>query len=366
MAPLLRRFADSSTLPLSLSSAIDSPELLGALEIGIFASTCLLGIVMTQGWMYFKEYKKDHWALKAVVCALLTFELGHSLSSMASVYYFSVVIASLPIKPGNCYPLTIAVIFGTLVTFVVQTFYITRLRHLSSNLLVGIIGWFLTASHLGLGLWVGVESWLDVQRQPNAFEFQLNWGWLVTSALGLGALIDVFIAATMSFYLKKSSNSLGTHGMKMKKTSELIQDLLIWTIETGLVTSITSVLVLVCFQTMKFNYVWVAVYLSLSRSYSISFLASLNARSRWRARFNGSTSTLVAPTRTSGNMRLRTLETIEERPDMATESTSPVFAPILQPEPFLARRFTISSASGIKTSSVANARRMTLTSTASQ
>jgi len=72
--------------------------------------------------------------------------------------------------------------------------------------------------------------------------------------------------------------------MTMKRSAELLNGLLIWTIETGLLTSFASVAVLIFFHTMEFNYIWFAVYLPLAKLYSNSVLASLNARPARRQR----------------------------------------------------------------------------------
>jgi hypothetical protein len=64
----------------------------------------------------------------------------------------------------------------------------------------------------------------------------------------------------------------------------LVNELLIWSIETGLMTSVASVAALICFHTMEFNYIWFAVYLPLANLYSNAVLASLNARFARRQR----------------------------------------------------------------------------------
>uniref|UniRef100_A0A0W0EZT6 DUF6534 domain-containing protein n=1 Tax=Moniliophthora roreri TaxID=221103 RepID=A0A0W0EZT6_MONRR len=304
MAPLAltRRMENPPSLDVR---NINAPEMVGAVEFGVFISTFLLGTIVAQGYTYFSQQynKKDSRVLKALIWFLLALEFGHSLSSMATVYYFTVTIADQPVKPGNCYALCLTVIHNALITAVVQTFYVDRCRRLGDGsapkFFIGVVGWGLTMANMAFGLWVGYEAWLDVPA-PNAYNLQLQWGWLISVRLGLQALIDMLIAGCMCFYLKKSEKDLGKD--KFKSMSKLLNRLVVWTIETGLATSVTSVVVLVCFQTMKFNYIWIGVYLSLAKFYSISLLASLNARSRYRTKYNGMHALLTA---SPANSKLR-------------------------------------------------------------
>ncbi|CAK5261810.1 unnamed protein product [Mycena citricolor] len=51
-----------------------------------------------------------------------------------------------------------------------------------------------------------------------------------------------------------------------------------WTMETGLLTSAAGLVNLICFVTMKENFIWLACYVVAARLYSNSLLASLNSR----------------------------------------------------------------------------------------
>lgn len=58
----------------------------------------------------------------------------------------------------------------------------------------------------GLSLAVSYESFLDVPREPDNFEVQRKWGWLITASLGLSAALDALIAGAMVYYLKRFSD----------------------------------------------------------------------------------------------------------------------------------------------------------------
>lgn len=93
---------------------------------------------------------------------------------------------------------------------------------------------------------VTYETFRDVPREPNNFELQREWGWLITLNLGLDALVDVFIAAALVYQLRQLS--MPVHASPMKKyrkfalsikliiisfvvsSAKMLNELLLWTI----------------------------------------------------------------------------------------------------------------------------------------
>ncbi len=54
----------------------------------------------------------------------------------------------------------------------------------------------LAGTRFVLGIYLAVESFIDVPRIPNKVELVLKSGWLITLAFGMGALIYVAIAVS--------------------------------------------------------------------------------------------------------------------------------------------------------------------------
>ncbi|KAJ7440199.1 hypothetical protein FB451DRAFT_142098 [Mycena latifolia] len=73
--------------------------------------------------------------------------------------------------------------------------------------------------------------------------------------------------------------------MADNRTVALVDKLIAWTIETGVVTSAAMLVTLICFVTMKGNYIWLGCFVVTARSYSIfkPLLANLNSRASLRA-----------------------------------------------------------------------------------
>ncbi|KAG7093799.1 hypothetical protein E1B28_007442 [Marasmius oreades] len=279
MAPSLSPSKQTEPGTSVVEAETDPNLLLGALEIGIFVSTFLFGVLMTQGRTYWRQRKRDGTMFQVLVVLLLTLEFGHTIACMGTVYYFTVTTAGYSVKPGNCYSFSIAMAFGAFVITLVQTFYVFRCYTFSSNLTLSLIGYSLVLFHVSGTLWITYESWLGV-TDPNPFKVQTDFGWLISATLGVGALVDVYAAGSMCWYLIRSLDGIGSIQM-FESTTSLVKSLSVWTIETGLATSAASIAVLVCFYFMRFNYIWAAIYLSLTKLYSISFLASSDPSHRF-------------------------------------------------------------------------------------
>ncbi|KAJ3837418.1 hypothetical protein F5878DRAFT_662106 [Lentinula raphanica] len=87
----------------------------------------------------------------------------------------------------------------------------------------------------------------------------------------LGAVADVLIAAGLFYFLHRSRTGF-------KKSDTMISKLIMFTVSTGLLTSICAVASLLSILIWGKTLIYVAFYFSLGRLYSNSLLATLNAR----------------------------------------------------------------------------------------
>jgi len=259
----------SSRIPVMVSA-----ENLGALEIALALGLMLYGTALTQGYIYYKRSSGDRRFLKIFVGVLLFLETAHSTTTIHTIYYITVTKASHP--TANSYPLSGSVVVETLITVLVQCYFVFRIYKLSGRLTIPFICWLFSMSRFIGGMALGVESFLDVPRQPDGFWLLASYGWLITASLTVGAAADILIAASMCFYLRRLASPTNQHS-----TAAILDRLIFWSIQTGLVTSLASVASIICFQAME-NLVWLAVYMILAKLYSNSMLVSLNVRPRKR------------------------------------------------------------------------------------
>ncbi|KAJ7140591.1 hypothetical protein C8R43DRAFT_1131529 [Mycena crocata] len=258
-----------------IAYGLDSPAVLGVMEVGVFLSLVMFGVVALQGYVYFRNCQSDRAGLKLLVGSVLFFELCHSVASCHAIYYFTVVLAGVPelSKPVNTYSLSLTPVFETLITALVQGFFAYRIRLLSGRIYISLVCWALCVLRLLGGLAVAAEGFIDVPREPDYFQLQDNYGWLITAALNVGVVQDLIISGSLCFYIRQMYTPYN-----LPRSEQLINRLITWTIQTGLITSLTSVAVVISFQTMKHNFVWLALYTFLAKLYSNSLLVSLNAR----------------------------------------------------------------------------------------
>ncbi|KDR71132.1 hypothetical protein GALMADRAFT_229776 [Galerina marginata CBS 339.88] len=243
---------------------VESNGILGAVEVATFLSLVLYGVSLSQGYTYFRYSGGDRVSLK-----LMTF---HSFTAAMAIYYDT--ITRWKTAEANSYPISTNVIFETLITLLVQCFFSLRVYRLSKKPSAGIACCALALFRFIAGSIITVEDFLDVPNMPNGIEQIERLSWLITAGLACGSASDILIAAFMTYYLRKLASPAN-----LDSTTEVINRLVRFALQTGLITSMTSLAVIGCFQAMP-NLVWFSLYILLAKLYSNSLLVSLNARPR--------------------------------------------------------------------------------------
>jgi len=80
-----------------------------------------------------------------------------------------------------------------------------------------------------------------------------------------------------------------------RRTDSLVNILLVYTINTGLLTGIVAMLCFILYAVMPDTYIFMAIFLNLSKLYLNALLATLNARSNLRDQMNGAISIIPLP-----------------------------------------------------------------------
>ncbi|KAK0192059.1 hypothetical protein F5146DRAFT_488291 [Armillaria mellea] len=262
---------------------VESNQIVGSLEIGVFFNLILLGVAVVQGAAYFRRCRRDYWLFKLLVTLVLTLEVVHSICSFLSIYYFTVIIADISDlhKPRSSYFLASVAIMEPLSTALVQGLFCFRIYRLSGNIYTTGLTSLLSAFRVSTGLFLGYHAFRDVPQEPAFLVFQHEWDWLVTTAFAVGALADLMIACTLCYHVNKLASSL-----VMETSGGVLNGIFLRSLQTGLITSLASVTVLICFQTMEDTFAWIGVYIVLAKLYSNALLSSLNARYSYRRMMN--------------------------------------------------------------------------------
>ncbi|KDR71956.1 hypothetical protein GALMADRAFT_229182 [Galerina marginata CBS 339.88] len=236
---------------------------LGALEVTTFISLILFSVSMSQGYRYFSRSSDDRAGLKFLVHS------AHSFTSCYIIYYETVTRWSR--SEGNSYPLSVTVLLESIITFIVQNFFIHRIHRLSGKHIIALLCFTMAFLRFVAAVVISAESLIDVPKTPNGV-FVHSIGWLIGAALAVGVATDLLIAGFMLYYLRKLFSPTN-----FRSTTLVLNRLIRGSFQTGLLTSMTSVTVIICVRFLS-NMVWVGIYIILAKLYALSLLVSLNAR----------------------------------------------------------------------------------------
>ncbi|KAF9558201.1 hypothetical protein CPC08DRAFT_709829 [Agrocybe pediades] len=256
------------------SFVLQSDVDLGAVQVTTFISLIMFGVLLSQGYIYFSR-TKDRQSVQYLVGFLLFLEACHSFTASQTIYY-DTVTRYLTTQP-NSYPLTTTGAIENVITVLVQSYFCYIIYRLyGGSVFMGVACLTLVLLRFVGGMTFIAYSFIDISTTPNGIILIVRLSWLITASLACGAAADVLIAASMLYSLRK----MDLPG-NAQSTTAIINRLIRLSLQTGLLTSMTSVAVIICFQAMQ-NMIWFSLYVLVAKVYSNSLLASLNARSHIR------------------------------------------------------------------------------------
>ncbi|KAH9884645.1 hypothetical protein C8Q73DRAFT_351998 [Cubamyces lactineus] len=259
-----------------MASANDT---IGAILIGALVSAVLSGTVTTQAFIYFRLYGCDDYKRNTFMVSLLwALDALHSSMAFASTWIYLIrhwgddaVYDFIP------WTIALTVALTAIVTLISHCFFAHRVYVLSG------FSWWLTVPILVLAggrLVAALVSTSEMMALQSYEAFVDRVGWVFTMGLSLSTAVDVLITLSLITLLQRSRTGFST------LTDHLIDTVTLYTVETGLVTSITTAVSLICWLVMPRNLIFLALHFSISKLYATSTLATLNARKSLRRRTN--------------------------------------------------------------------------------
>ncbi|KAF8892818.1 hypothetical protein CPB84DRAFT_1732384 [Gymnopilus junonius] len=244
---------------------------IGAFFVGAVMSCTLFGVILVQTYTYFARFPKDRLIFKCLVAVICVCELAQCSLICYSTYTYFVsdygkasALATLPL------PLSIAVGFGGIIEPLVQGFFAYRVFVVSNKICIPTICWTLTTVRSALTF----TAMAVAIKGDTIVDFYSRYQWLFSTLIGVSIVTDVFLSMSL-FYRLRHQNS---GQQSLLPSPPLIDKIIAWTVQSGLVSAITEITMFITFYALKNSYVWVAIYLSLSKIFSTSLLASLNGR----------------------------------------------------------------------------------------
>ncbi|KAL4067489.1 hypothetical protein V8B97DRAFT_1873585 [Scleroderma yunnanense] len=261
------------------SSGFNADVTLGPALIGTTVASCLFGCSVVQTYGYYRRFPLDTLILKllalhALSFYILTFPRLLTLAHLICIVYWTWTMTVSSFGHPNeitifATPRTVNLIITPFICYLVQLFFAYRLFKFSGS-------WLLAAVCIILGGISFVGTLIDAARALNRKSMHGNMNaqyWLTVLSLVSGAVCDLIITAGLVFYLRKRRAVI-----KVSRTIDLIDKLTIWSIETGLVTSINAVFVTIFFSIQRTTFIWIGLYMVLGDVYTNVFLAALNSR----------------------------------------------------------------------------------------
>ncbi|KAJ7851107.1 hypothetical protein B0H13DRAFT_2400677 [Mycena leptocephala] len=225
---------------------------IGALEIGILVSYAFFRVTTTQTYIYYSRFLHNPKKTKALVAFVWVCETAHALCLGHALYVYTISNFAHPERLLGAPPKSLATtIFLTgIVEACVQGFFSFRIYALSKPLYIPILTWGMAFLRLPLCAAILVEclgftTLLDIT--------DAKWQWLLTATWSISAANNLTVTAALVVLCRQSRN---VH----KRTTALVDKLILWTIETGMLTSAAAIVMLVCYVTMKDNFIWAGVF----------------------------------------------------------------------------------------------------------
>ncbi|KAI0746746.1 hypothetical protein C8Q80DRAFT_793014 [Daedaleopsis nitida] len=252
-------------------------DTLGAAFLGIVATSCLYGITIVQTYVYFKRYQADPVYLKSLVFCLWVLDSLHLALITHAVYFYAITnftnVLELTIPTWSI--LTQIIITGVSDLLVRGVFCqrVWKLSNQNYSLMAAIV---ISSLVTFSGSIVFAVKGFSI---PNFFALSEISDVLYIS-FGSGVVADVIIAASLCVLLAKRRTGF-------TRTDSTVRVLMLYSINTGALTSLGALLCLVTYATMPYNFVFIGFYFVLPKLFLNALLATLNARRMLRETNSG-------------------------------------------------------------------------------
>ncbi|KAI0789361.1 hypothetical protein C8Q75DRAFT_765295 [Abortiporus biennis] len=243
----------------------DVRDSLGATLIGAFMSAVLSGVLTMQVVVYFRLYSVDFSRNKTMVVFLWVLDCVHvSMACAATWTYLIAKRGSNTIADFIPWTIAVTVALTAIITFITHCFFVQRVYTLGRSLRLAIPIFALALGRLVAAL-VSTSEMIHLKSYA---AFVSQCGWVFTVGLSLSAATDIFITITLLFLLRRSRTGYST------TTDHIIDSIALYTIETGMITSITTIVSLICWVSMPNNLIFLALHFTISKLYANSVLAT--------------------------------------------------------------------------------------------
>ncbi|KAI0324713.1 hypothetical protein GY45DRAFT_1375336 [Cubamyces sp. BRFM 1775] len=246
---------------------------LGSIYLGTTIGVMLYGLTVHQAYRYYKHFPNDGWLYpKGIVTTVLAFETIHTMLWMYIGYRYMVSEAfNLPGILSSHWTISSTFLVTSFSVFTCQVFYTCRIWKFG----VAYYRWFLIPAILSMiaglafAIVASAKAFLIVEKITDLDKIS----WMVSAAYGCSVGSDIMLAGIFVFTLLRIR---GEH--KVRSTNSLLNTLIIYTINTGMLTSIISFMAFLFALLIHGNLIYAGVSIVGAKLYANSVLALLNSR----------------------------------------------------------------------------------------
>ncbi|KAI0676815.1 hypothetical protein C8Q78DRAFT_1073593 [Trametes maxima] len=251
-------------------AALDST--MGPLLIGVILAAVMYGVSCSQMYYYFTRYPRDPWHIKLLVTVVWTTDSIHQALISHSVYWYLVTEYG---NPKALFMLTrsiiIEVLFNGFTGVFVQTFFAARIWKLSGGKLYLVIP---------VAILIAGEFAVSLAYTVKALHYHTFAD--LTQIKGLSISINVFAAAGDVVIATILCTILHFSRTGFSKSNTLINRLMVFAVNTGLLTSVCACLSLITILSLPDTFIYITFFFLVGRLYCNSLMATLNARKSLR------------------------------------------------------------------------------------
>ncbi|EIW74999.1 hypothetical protein CONPUDRAFT_85678 [Coniophora puteana RWD-64-598 SS2] len=262
--------ASSNSACQFVPSAESVAGIVGPIEVGVQISNVLYGLSVIQTFVYFAHFGKDPWPTRAVIVTMMGLETLHQGFIGVNLWDMTVLAFQNQFALDTISQASAAVvIISVLIIVIVEGFFCYRLWRLSKNPVIPLLCILLSLIGSISAIILAHQGLTDPCNASYHYKLQTT---LIILMLAAHAICDVTITLGLVYYLVRFS-SFG-----MRKTNTRLHRLIVWSVETGMLTSIMATLSIIFFLIWQKNYAWRGIFGILANVECNSLLAALNNR----------------------------------------------------------------------------------------
>ncbi|KAL1949755.1 hypothetical protein VTO73DRAFT_8636 [Trametes versicolor] len=240
----------------------------GSFLIATFIGLIMYGLTLHQTYRYYRLFPGDTLVLRAIVVSTLILETVHIVLCMHVCYYYLVTEYFNPLALlDGVWSIRILPVSTAVVILLSESFFTRRVYLIGAQFrVIVVVVPILMLAILGFATAATVEAFI----RPTFADFE-KVAWMTSAGFGVAVLVDSLLTGTLILVLQKSRTGF-------RKTDSLIDVLIIYAVNTGLLTGIFSILSFIFALVSPKELIYSAFNIVAAKLYANSLLAVLNSR----------------------------------------------------------------------------------------